>query len=181
MRLILYCFAALVLVVLILWWTAPAVLQSGALRLVEHLVSHSVAGSVPVDEMFPQDLEKRLQSHSARVVVLDVREEDEFRQSHITTALHCPPNISSEEFVRRFGAVAQGKEVVWYCSVGKRSSDALLRLNTACKQAGIKHSYNLRGGIFRWHNEGRTVSNGQGTASTVHPYNNIWGILLRRN
>ncbi|MCU0426789.1 MAG: rhodanese-like domain-containing protein [Candidatus Kapabacteria bacterium] len=160
---------------LVLLFVPQSALQNTALRLVERLV----ALSAPVDEILPEMLQQRMESGRENILIFDTRAAEEFHQSHLKGALHCPPDITPEEFTRRFGSTLRGKEAVWYCSVGKRSSDALLRLQNVCAQAGIQHSYNLRGGIFRWHNEGRPIVDESGSASSVHPFSATWGLLVR--
>ena len=107
-----------------------------------------------------------------RVVVFDVREAGEFAVSHLEGAILLSPETTPEEFAARFGDKIQGKEVVFYCSVGRRSSIMAERL------ANVTKGYNLVGGIFQWHNEDRPafMSTPTGEAQTpyVHPYNAFW-------
>jgi hypothetical protein len=49
----------------------------------------------------------------------------------------------------------------------------------AAHEAPAKAIFNLRGGIFRWHAEGRPLEYGPG-ASGVHPFSRDWGRLLKR-
>ncbi len=46
--------------------------------------------------------------------------------------------------------------------------------------AGAKDVQNLKGGIFRWHNQSRSLVNGSGTTDYVHPFNSEWGKLVKR-
>ena len=52
-------------------------------------------------------------------------------------------------------------------------------LRGAAAQAGAASLRNLRGGIFRWHAEGRALDLAQG-AQGVHHFDAAWGQLLRR-
>ena len=66
--------------------------------------------------------------------------------------------------------------VVVYCSVGYRSAAMVERL----MKLGVKNAFNLEGSIFEWANSGKPVVNDQGMTKGVHPYNDYWGQLLKR-
>lgn len=113
------------------------------------------------------------------LVVIDVREIDEFSVSHLQSAVQVSPDIDSVDFMRRFGQSVQSKTFVFYCSVGYRSSELAERMQQKLISAGASAVANLRGGIFGWHNEERPVFNQQGPTNAIHPYNNKWGQLVR--
>jgi rhodanese-related sulfurtransferase len=102
--------------------------------------------------------------------VIDVRRDYEFAVSHLPQAHHAP-NLDA---VLALGLAPQ-QPIVVYCSVGYRSA----RLVAQLQAAGYSEVYNLAGSIFQWANEGRVlVSQGQPVAA-VHPFNPIWGLLLK--
>ena len=78
------------------------------------------------------------------------------------------------------------KKIVCYCSVGYRSSTLAQQLGEELLKPkhqairSILELYNLEGSIFKWANEGKDLvdSNGEKTV-VVHPYNFVWGKLLR--
>ena len=90
------------------------------------------------------------------------------------------PQTATDDFIRENGEMIRGKTAVFYCSVGQRSSDFLNRVYKACKTAGAKECHNLRGGIFRWYNEGRPVVNGNGETDDIHGYNPLWGMMIEK-
>ena len=63
------------------------------------------------------------------IVVFDVREVDEFAVSHINGAIRVDPDIELAEFENKYAVQLAGKTAVFYCSVGRRSSDLLSQLN----------------------------------------------------
>ncbi|NTV99093.1 MAG: rhodanese-like domain-containing protein, partial [Chlorobiaceae bacterium] len=73
-----------------------------------------------------------------------------------------------------------GRDIVFYCSVGQRSSELLARLESVCVKSGAKSCRNLRGGIFRWYNEGKPVVDAGGMTDDIHGYDPIWGMMLER-
>ena len=75
---------------------------------------------------------------------------------------------------------AKGKTVVFYCSVGVRSSKLAARLQKALTARGAKAVYNLQAGIFNWHNEHRPLTTGSAPTSFVHPFDDHWGQLVER-
>ncbi len=107
------------------------------------------------------------------VVLFDVREVDEFQVSHIEGAIQIQPNIDVDQFHEDYGEILDGKTVVFYCSVGRRSSDLLARLDPVLTESGAQSSANLKGGIFNWVNQKNTLS-----GKKVHPYNAYWGRLI---
>ena len=113
------------------------------------------------------------------VVLLDVREEAEFAVSHLPGAIRIEPNSGPDAVLAAVGNVS-GKRVVAYCSVGWRSSILADDTREALKSAGATQVDNLRGGIFAWHNESRTLANGAGNTDLVHPYDRTWGKLVER-
>jgi 3-mercaptopyruvate sulfurtransferase SseA len=64
---------------------------------------------------------------------------------------------------------------VAYCSIGYRSAAIIEDL----ERAGIQNVYNLEGGLFDWANQGRPIYRGEERVEEVHPFNRLWGLLLR--
>jgi rhodanese-related sulfurtransferase len=64
--------------------------------------------------------------------------------------------------------------LVVYCSVGWRSA----QLARALQSAGFTRVYNLRGGVFRWANQGRPLEGPHGPATRVHPFDGRGALLL---
>ncbi len=82
------------------------------------------------------------------VVVLDVREPDEWAAGHIEGALHIP----LMEVVQRVGDVPSDERVLVVCRVGVRSAQA-----TAFLQAQGRDVANLEGGMVAWASAGRAM------------------------
>ncbi len=114
------------------------------------------------------------------VLLLDVREAEEFQVSHLPGAQRVSPGIWRGPFLRRFAKQAKGRPVVFYCSVGVRSSKLARYVGDALRKAGAGPVYNLKGGIFAWHNARRPLVNKNGPTDYVHPYDDYWGQLLKR-
>lgn len=114
----------------------------------------------------------------SKVVIFDVREKNEYAVSHLKEAIRIDPDISPRSFMKKYADQIAGKTVIVYCSVGVRSSALAERIDPLLTASGGKHAYNLTGGIFQWHNEGRPLTRGQQSTRYVHPYNRSWGRLL---
>ena len=108
---------------------------------------------------------------SAAPLLLDVRSEEEFAVSHLRGAVRVEPGQRSFESL----PIDRGTTVVVYCSVGYRSAAIV----EALRASGVSDVHNLTGGIFAWANEGRPVFKNGEPAMTVHPYDQVWGFLLR--
>ncbi len=112
--------------------------------------------------------------------MFDVREPSEFAVSHLKGVTRINPEISAQDFVEKFADITTGKAVIFYCSVGQRSSVLADRVQGALVSSGTKTVYNLEGGIFKWHNERRLLyANGVTPTEYVHPYNPIWGGFVK--
>lgn len=114
----------------------------------------------------------------ANLVIFDVREKGEYAVSHLSNAIRVDPDTRASEFMRKHAGSIAGKTVLVYCSVGVRSSALAARLSRALKREAGTKIYNLTGGIFQWHNEGRPLARGAETTRYVHPYNRSWGELI---
>lgn len=112
-------------------------------------------------------------------IVFDVRKVSEFEVSHLDGAIQVDPSIKPKDFIEQYGQAVEGKTVVFYCSVGRRSSNLAERVDAVLAEQGNTESYNLIGGVFQWHNEDRSLTNIEGSeTNAIHPYNNHWGRLI---
>jgi rhodanese-related sulfurtransferase len=80
------------------------------------------------------------------VVVLDVREPEEWRAGHIDRALHVP----IRQLPARVGEVPSDRQVLVVCRVGARSASA-----TAFLVSLGRNAVNLSGGMYAWAAAGR--------------------------
>ena len=110
-------------------------------------------------------------------LVFDVRDAEEYAVSHIEGAIRIDPDMASDAFAARFGEDLKGRDAIFYCSVGKRSSMAAERYKDVLAASGAT-GYNLERGIFGWVNEGRPLTSSAGATSIVHPYDAVWGRLV---
>ena len=113
-----------------------------------------------------------LMAGQSEVVSLDARSKEEFQASHIRNALYAPNLAAVKKHVPE-----RSTKIVVYCSVGYRSARMVKRL----REIGYTEAVNLKGSIFKWANEGRPVFQGPQPVRGVHPYNEKWGVLLRRD
>ncbi|MEM9556703.1 MAG: rhodanese-like domain-containing protein [Acidobacteriota bacterium] len=132
-------------------------------------------------------LERQDPEEPGAPLLLDVREPEEFVVSHLPGALRVDPRTADsqtgdsqteplpEELTRALdAAVATGRPIVAYCSVGYRSS----RLAAALRARGVE-AVNLEGSIFEWAARGESlVGPGGETTRVVHPYSPAWSWLV---
>lgn len=107
------------------------------------------------------------------LVLLDVRSREEQEVSQLRGAQRLDarqPDLDSL-------AIPEGAKVVVYCSIGYRSAAIIEDL----ERAGIRNVYNLEGGLFDWANQDRPIYRGGERVDRVHPFNRLWGLLLRRD
>ncbi len=128
-------------------------------------------------------LDEYAQIDVANTLVFDVREVDEFQVSHLPGAILIDPDTDAEDFIEDYGDQLQGKHLVFYCSVGRRSSEMISRLhgdvNVAQQLSRAASTRNLKGGAFAWINAQRSLQNANAEpTSKVHPFNEYWGRLI---
>jgi rhodanese-related sulfurtransferase len=113
-----------------------------------------------------------------KTIIFDVREQHEFDVSHLPQAIQVDPEISNQSFISNYKEQVTGKNIVFYCSVGQRSSVLSSRLKTSLIEQGATKVYNLKGGVFRWRNEKKELIQNKKPTQFIHPYNPLWGLLL---
>ena len=104
-------------------------------------------------------------------IILDARTEAEYTVSHLRNAQRIDPYHSNLVV----SAESKDTPIAVYCSVGYRSA----RIAQQLKQAGFSHVYNLEGSLFKWANEERPIYTNDHITPLVHPYNQLWGRLLK--
>lgn len=106
--------------------------------------------------------------------VLDTREEEEFKVSHLKNARH----VGYFWFdMRKIYDIPLDANVVLYCSVGNRSE----KIGEKLLDAGYKNVFNLYGSIFEWINEGNPVYKQNGVqTSEIHTYDKAWSRWVER-
>ena len=104
-------------------------------------------------DISPQEV-VQLMSHEKDVVVVDVREDNEFTQGHIKDSIHIPiGQLSSRlEELNKYKA----NHLVLGCRSGSRSGRACSML----KRKGFEKVHNLKGGMLAWENDNLPVKKG---------------------
>jgi rhodanese-related sulfurtransferase len=131
-----------------------------------------------IDHIAPAQLEPVMAAGEA--ALFDVRTSAEYQVSHLPGAVRIEPGMRAQAFLDQYGDAVKGKTVVFYCSVGVRSSKLAERVAHALKARGATGVHDLAGGIFAWHGEARPLVDAAGATDFVHPYDATWGRLLAR-
>jgi rhodanese-related sulfurtransferase len=113
------------------------------------------------------------------LLILDIREPEEYAVSRIPGAIWVSPNATSEMAAIQIGD-ATDKDIIVYCSVGQRSSLFAERVQADMLANGATSVSNLERGIFGWHNESRPLVDANGSTDAVHPYDAIWKRYVER-
>ncbi len=93
-------------------------------------------------EVQPQQLTQMVNRENA--VVLDVREDKEFKEGHIVNALHVP--LSELEVRLKSLEKLKGRPVITTCQTGDRSARAAAIL----RKQGFEPVFKLAGGLLAW-------------------------------
>ena len=104
-----------------------------------------------IQEVRAEELDEMIENHDD-LLILDVREPQEYAAGHIPGALHVPRGMlevaadpQSKGRVEALAA-AQNRTLVTYCATGGRSAMAADTL----KQMGFDKTYSLAGGLAAW-------------------------------
>jgi len=100
-----------------------------------------------ITEITPEDAEKRIAGGD--VLVLDVREPDEYDQGALANVLHIPRGHLEAQIEAK--ATDRDQEIVVYCAGGVRSAFAAKTL----QELGYTNVLSMAGGFGRWKDEGR--------------------------
>lgn len=93
------------------------------------------------------------------VVIMDVREPDEYKAEHIKGSKLVPLATVGKKTLPK---IPKGKKLVLHCRLGKRSHQACEVLN---KELPKQTTYNLEGGIDAWKSAGFEVIKGKDTTA----------------
>lgn len=140
-------------------------------------VEREVTRRYSVPDIAPSSLAGMLAN--GNVTLLDVRTQEEFDAGHLPGAIRVEPGTAAEDIIRLHRDRLDDGPVVFYCAVGVRSSQMMaqtMRQIAPLAGAGV---YNLRGGVFRWTADGRSMVR-DGAKGATHPFNEDWGQLLTR-
>lgn len=139
-----------------------------------------VAQRFPLVTHLPRaELKSKLASENPPLLV-DVREDAEFNVSHLAGAIHMRPDIPIAEAKAQLQPLVAGRDAVFYCASGMRSSVLATEVQDELIKSGATAVYNLQGGIFGWHNDIGALVDAQGATHVVHPVSDRWGTLLLR-
>ena len=128
--------------------------------------NYPAVGFISTDEL------ARQYDSASQPVIVDVREPKEFAVSHLGSAENLE---TSAAIASRFPD--RHTPIVVYCSVGYRSAAVASEL----ADMGYRNVLNLRHSIFEWAEKGYQLENGRGTTEKIHPYNRVWGALVRED
>lgn len=103
-----------------------------------------------------------MRSESPNLMLLDVREADEYEKEHLEGAMLVPRGTLEAacdfKYPKRVQRLVDARErpLVLYCATGGRSAMAAATL----KLMGFKEVYSLAGGIVQWEADKRSVTRG---------------------
>jgi len=116
-----------------------------------------------VDEVLPWDLEEEIEKNPD-LIVLDIRELDEFEMMHIKGSLHVPRGVLEGACVWSYDdtvpvlAQSRDQNIVVVCRSGNRSALAALTM----QQMGFDQVRSLKLGIKGWNDNDLEMFNNQG-------------------
>lgn len=105
-------------------------------------------------------------------LIIDARSQEEYAVSHLKSAQLL--EYKNSDFVE-LSEFPLDNPIVVYCSIGYRSALVTQQLSSW----GYQNVFNLSGGIFQWVNQEHPIFQNQHQVEVVHPYNFIWGKLLK--
>lgn len=124
-----------------------------------------------VERVSANELKEKLEA-GQHIVLLDTREKEEFKVSHLEGA----KNVGYARFsIDSVKDIPKDSPIVVYCSLGVRSE----RIGEQLQQAGFTQVRNLYGGIFEWMYSNGSVIDAKGNETDqVHTYDENWSRWL---
>ena len=127
-------------------------------------------------ESVPYISVQELAMPKTNAILLDARELNEYKVSHIKDAIYVGYDFFDINTTQK-KLVDKSATIVVYCSLGIRSEDVAEKL----KKAGYTNVYNLYGGIFEWKNNNRNVYNSEKKITEkVHAFSEEWSKWLTK-
>jgi sulfur-carrier protein adenylyltransferase/sulfurtransferase len=105
-----------------------------------------------ITEVDPSDVHELISNGHNGYVLVDVREQHEFEQSHLPGAVHVPRGHLESRI--EGAAPDKSSRVITYCASGQRSA---LAANTMLKELGYENVESMTGGITLWKDRGYEV------------------------
>jgi sulfur-carrier protein adenylyltransferase/sulfurtransferase len=107
-----------------------------------------------VTEVDPKEVHELLQEHGGPngAVIVDVREQHEFEESHIPDAVHVPRGHLESRI--EGAAPDKSQRIITYCASGSRSA---LAAKTMQDLLGYENVESMRGGITLWKDRGYEI------------------------
>lgn len=132
------------------------------------LLKKMIKQTVPIIEV------KELKNNTKGYVILDTREYEEFKVSHIENARYVGFNDFKIDSIKD---ISKSTPIVVYCSIGVRSE----KIGEKLLAAGYSNVKNCYGSIFEWVNEGnQVVDMNNKVTSKIHVYNKKWGTWVKK-
>jgi rhodanese-related sulfurtransferase len=109
----------------------------------------------------------------SKPLILDVRTEPEYAVSHLVGAIRVDPGaeLSTLDLPEDHRRV-----IIAVCTTGERAAAFATRL----QESGYSRIFNLEGGIIRWANEGRPLTDGHRLVTHVQPADDSQIALLKK-
>lgn len=140
-----------------------------------------VAHRFPIVTHLPSAELKAKLASSNPPVLIDVREDAQYSVSHLDGAIRMSPDIPIATAKAELQPLVAGREVVFYDASGMYASVLATEVQDELIKSGAIAVYNLKGGIFGWHDGQGALVDGQGVTDDVHPVSDQWAKILRRS
>lgn len=101
-----------------------------------------------VQQVVPGEATRMINHDNA--IVIDMRDDKDYREGHIVNAIHAPASAESNNKLEKY----RDKPVIVYCQRGQRSAGYCSKL----KKQGFGSVYNLKGGLLAWQKEALPLS-----------------------
>jgi len=119
---------------------------------------------------------KELAMPKTEAILLDSREPEEYKVSHLKDAICVGyDNFDLDSIIEKLPN--KNAKIVVYCSLGIRSED----VGELLKKAGYTNVFNLYGGIFEWKNNDFPVYNSEEQETqNIHTFSEDWSHWLTK-
>lgn len=154
-------------------WPAPARLEPLGASSASHTPPGEMTGPLELQSHAPQLSAWQLMQlldRGERLLVFDVRGDDEYSVSHLAGAFRIDPSADRQQFIDDRRAAVKHHIVVFYCTSSGRSQSFADGVLHDLIDAGARNVVVLAGGIVAWSNARLPLVSRAGPTDHVHPH-----------
>lgn len=162
-------------------WALPLTPAQKIQQSIDQVTGRVMKNFPHVSAIDPHLLQKKQTLKNLPPIIFDVRSKEEYDVSHLPAAMQLAPEISIEQFDRKYGGLLRlnpQRKIMFYCYIGYASFAMADKVTKAFPDFNGR-VVALKGGVIQWHNQHYPLVDHLGPVARIHPHDFMWrGFLL---